>query len=179
MKWGGDPLRTNGNMCDKALTYMSTALETLSIAEPSLDLIVPETLIGGRLYDLYREYTLEQWVDRKDSVLTLKRDKPMSSVYIDNNGGGGSSAMTTQVAAANRTNNNKNNHVCFLVRTYDNREALKKSTYIDYGLPTLIHCKYILCVACRVFFVSSIRVSANNTIRYNPLPSIFTPDGYH
>eukprot|EP01034_Spumella_vulgaris_P023118 gene23118-29311_t len=59
-KWGGEPLRTPGLLCRAMVERMRLALDSLASAEPKLGLSTSETLYGGNLYDLYRQYGHEE-----------------------------------------------------------------------------------------------------------------------
>ncbi len=169
MKWGGEPLRINGYMCEEAVTYMvdtlknlaTTAVISRSVTADTNEvnggaalsskevvavgghtvtsagrlggLIVPETLIGGRLYDLYREYNQEMWLDQ--STFRSNNDN-RSSVTVKTN--------TANVTGDRSSAASRSESVCFLVRTYDTSKAVNQSKFIHYGLPDLIQCKFAL-----------------------------------
>lgn len=54
MKWGGEAMRTQGFMCNASLQRMEDWMRSRSAEEPALQLVVPEVLMGGALYDLYK-----------------------------------------------------------------------------------------------------------------------------
>lgn len=167
MKWGGEPLRINGYYCPQTVRYMLDELESLAIAEPQLGLIVPETVASGRLYDLYREYTHEMWVDRSNSVLTTKRWRGVLAVNRSSTGSDlttdtgsvpgfqqtfdllssthGMSNTTSVESTGRIRDGTPAGNVCFLVRTYDMSATKSKSLFIHYGLPDLIQCKSAVC----------------------------------
>ncbi|KAJ1415502.1 hypothetical protein B484DRAFT_454512, partial [Ochromonadaceae sp. CCMP2298] len=64
VKWGGEPMRTPGMICNSTVVDMENALENISQSEV-VDLVLPEALMGGSLFPLYKEYAREAWLDRK------------------------------------------------------------------------------------------------------------------
>ena len=64
MYWGGEAVRSLGYMCSHTQAMMRDALATISEKHPDMGLIVPETLVGGRLYEMYKEYSEELYMDR-------------------------------------------------------------------------------------------------------------------
>jgi hypothetical protein len=63
VKWGGQPMKTSGYMCPDMVSRMQHQLLSLSVSDPGLGLIVPETIHGGHLHNLYVQYGLEMWRD--------------------------------------------------------------------------------------------------------------------
>lgn len=64
LKWGGEPMRTRGFICNTTVLRMENILEELTINEPQMKLTVPEALMGGPMYPLLKEYAAEAWIDR-------------------------------------------------------------------------------------------------------------------
>lgn len=62
--WGGDIVRSLGYLCKHTLALMRDTLANIADAHPEIGLIVPETLAGGRLRELYKEYNEELYMDR-------------------------------------------------------------------------------------------------------------------
>jgi hypothetical protein len=63
MYWGGEAVRSLGYMCKHTLAMMRDTLAAFKAAYPKLGLAVPETLTGGRLYEMYKEYGEEMYMD--------------------------------------------------------------------------------------------------------------------
>lgn len=69
-KFGGETLRVNGFVCEEVRTYMRK--EVLRLADNEMkhsELIIPETLKGGPLFDLYKQYDLELLRDHEAKKL--------------------------------------------------------------------------------------------------------------
>lgn len=64
IKWGGEPMRTRGMICNDTVLQMEDMLLRLKATEPTLQLTLPEALMGGVLYPLFKEYAAETWIDR-------------------------------------------------------------------------------------------------------------------
>jgi hypothetical protein len=64
IKWGGEPMRTRGMICNDTVLQMEDTLLALAAAEPALQLTIPEALMGGMLFPLFKEYIAETWIDR-------------------------------------------------------------------------------------------------------------------
>lgn len=64
VKWGGETMRTRGMICNTAVHQMETILDTLVATEPEMRLTVPESLMGGMLYPVAKDYALEDYRDR-------------------------------------------------------------------------------------------------------------------
>jgi hypothetical protein len=84
VKWGGEPMRTPGLICNDSLADMENLLHEMATEQPSLGLISPEVLIGGIMYPLYKEYIAESWlskniVARSNAVSVLNSNKVASS----------------------------------------------------------------------------------------------------
>jgi hypothetical protein len=134
VKWGGEPMRTPGMVCNESLFHMENLLERFARSEPQLKLIVPEVLIGGSLYPLYREYVQEAWIDRHlpaptDATTALELTKPPQR----------SSHAAQQTALPK---------VCFVVRVLqpspyeDMLHENANSDLLNKGLELLIASKY-------------------------------------
>jgi hypothetical protein len=112
MDWGGSPA---GYVCPLAMEKMRDILATLADSMPALELIVPEVLFGGNIYELYREYAEEVYKERI-------RPPPVAEIAVANN---------TQV--------------CFAVRTasmHDYKEEVQsKSMFEDVDISGFIRCK--------------------------------------
>ena len=55
-------------LCDDTVERMRGVLHRIWRESPGLGLIVPETLHGGLFYDLFKEYTIEQYSAPHQSV---------------------------------------------------------------------------------------------------------------
>jgi hypothetical protein len=64
IKWGGEPMRTPGMVCNTTLLLMEDILDKVATTEPALHMIVPEALLGGSLYPTFKEFAQEAWIDR-------------------------------------------------------------------------------------------------------------------
>lgn len=68
-KWGGMPMRNRDYYCQDSVDSVLQA--TMKIAESeSLKLALPETILGGKLHSLHREYDQEVWRDRSVQRIT-------------------------------------------------------------------------------------------------------------
>ena len=76
LKWGGEPMRTPGFMCNTTIAFMDDYIYNLSNKESQLKLTVPETLMGGHYYELYREYNAEIIRDRSPLPVPKKNRQP-------------------------------------------------------------------------------------------------------
>lgn len=124
MRFGGAPLRIKGYYCQDTLKLIAQATEQIALAEPALQLIVPETIYGGHFYALHKEYNAEIWKDRTASPLST---------------------------SANEKNDN---NVCLLVRTYGmhGQAALNNTRVVGTGLKQLIQSKFSYACDCCMFF---------------------------
>ena len=68
VKWGGEAMRNPGYMCNSMVNQMDDALAQIALAEPHLQLTVPEVRRGGRMSKVFKMYAQEAWIDRQ-SVL--------------------------------------------------------------------------------------------------------------
>lgn len=75
VKWGGEPMRTPGMVCNESLSHMENLLETLTQTEPRLQLTVPEVMMGGNMYPLFKEYAQEAWIDRHRATPPLSGEQ--------------------------------------------------------------------------------------------------------
>lgn len=57
-------MRTPGMICNTTLFHMEEVLATLARNESKLELTVPEVMMSGIMYPLYKEYAQEAWIDR-------------------------------------------------------------------------------------------------------------------
>eukprot|EP00598_Pedospumella_elongata_P013970 CAMPEP_0185013418 /NCGR_PEP_ID=MMETSP1098-20130426/98793_1 /TAXON_ID=89044 /ORGANISM="Spumella elongata, Strain CCAP 955/1" /LENGTH=643 /DNA_ID=CAMNT_0027542485 /DNA_START=142 /DNA_END=2071 /DNA_ORIENTATION=- len=64
MKWGGAPLSLRGYYCQQTIDSIREATLKIAEADQSVHLSLPETIFGGQLYALSKEYDLERWNDR-------------------------------------------------------------------------------------------------------------------
>lgn len=69
-KWGGPPLSLRGYFCQENIDNIHAATLKIAETEHSVHLALPETIFGGSLYALSKEYDLERWNDQ-----SLKRVK--------------------------------------------------------------------------------------------------------
>lgn len=122
-KWDGEPLRTPGLLCEAAVDRMRLGLERMTGAEPGLGLIIPETLYGGNLYDLYRQFEHERRMFRESSQRAVTASSTSREVVADSK-------------------------VCFLVRSasmHDSERlsssAANSTSPITYGVKELVECE--------------------------------------
>eukprot|EP01032_Pedospumella_encystans_P022416 gene22416-25394_t len=64
MKWGGAPLSLRGYYSQQTIDNIRAATLKIAEADQSVHLALPETIFGGQLYALSKEYDLERWNDR-------------------------------------------------------------------------------------------------------------------
>lgn len=64
LKWGGETMRTRGMLCNTSIHQMESLVEKLALAEPEMKLTVPETLMGGPMFHVAKEYAMEDYRDR-------------------------------------------------------------------------------------------------------------------
>eukprot|EP01032_Pedospumella_encystans_P022417 gene22417-25395_t len=64
MKWGGAPLSLRGYYCQQTIDNIRAATLKIAEADQTVHLALPETIFGGQLYALSKEYDLERWNDR-------------------------------------------------------------------------------------------------------------------
>lgn len=116
MKWGGHPLRIRGYFCQDTIDAIKA--ETLVIAEHDrgLGLDLPETLYGGKVHALHKEYDHEIDRDRTVQKVAIKKSPPPPVT---------------------------NSKVCFIVRTttIHGRAASRNTRQVPMELNTLIQCK--------------------------------------
>jgi hypothetical protein len=126
-RWGGEILRIpEGLVCDKTIQHMQEQLLLLHQESPDANLLVPEVMKGGKLFDLYKSYNDEMWRD----YVTQTENKTIDYSSL-------------------------NNKVCFLMRTaqmHDLADPLgnKNLTTIpitdivaDTGIQDIIKCKFM------------------------------------
>lgn len=77
--WGGDIVRSLGYMCKHTLALMRDTLANIADAHPEMGLVVPETHAGGRLYEMYKEYNEELYMDRIRPKAQLGHVESMST----------------------------------------------------------------------------------------------------
>lgn len=128
MKWGGNMLNVPGYVCDGLVSNMRRTLVALANAEDSnghqttdgghnrlMDLIVPETLRGGILYDLYKQYNMEIFASQNGFNLSSRA--PLVSTH--------------------------DSKLCLLVRTTSIHDLAEDNGPDSYeGLFGIIRCKY-------------------------------------
>lgn len=73
-RWGGEILRIPESLvCDKTIQYMQQQLMVLNEESPEANLLVPEVMKGGKLFDLYKSYndeSLRDYVTHKENSTT-------------------------------------------------------------------------------------------------------------
>mmetsp|Transcript_21617 Transcript_21617/g.36213 ORF Transcript_21617/g.36213 Transcript_21617/m.36213 type:complete len:702 (+) Transcript_21617:56-2161(+) len=70
MKWGGLPLRVRGFFCHETMQRILNSTYNLGTKEPSMQLVMPETIYGGHLYNLHKAYDQEIWKTKDIKKLT-------------------------------------------------------------------------------------------------------------
>lgn len=73
-------MRTPGMVCNSSLAHMENILEDLTNKEPRLELTVPEVMMGGNMYPLFKEYAQEAWLDRHPITPPLSSKGQRSNV---------------------------------------------------------------------------------------------------
>lgn len=74
-KWGGMPLRNRDYYCQDSMERILSATVKIADTEslqsqPQLRLTLPETILGGKLHTLFKEYDHEVWQDRTVQRIT-------------------------------------------------------------------------------------------------------------
>lgn len=131
-KWGGEMLRTNGFICDQTKQRMKEVLYSLSkeVAPPP-SLIIPETLRGGSMYDLFKQFEQEMFRD----VMLDFEDKQRFSVAEGDRWGRGMKPDKAKLT----------DKVCLLVRTASLHDVQANASLLNRdvfdGLDNLIRCE--------------------------------------
>eukprot|EP00981_Chlorochromonas_danica_P001263 scaffold268_cov210-Ochromonas_danica.AAC.58 len=131
-KWGGEMLRTNGFVCDQTKQRMKEVLYSLSKdPAPPKSLIIPETLRGGSMYDLFKQFEQELFRD----VMLDYEDKQKFSLP---DGDRRSRGMKPDKAKLT-------DKVCLLVRTASLHDVQANASLLNRdvfdGLDNLIRCE--------------------------------------
>jgi hypothetical protein len=125
-RWGGDMLRS-GFLCERMKTYMMQLLmeikrqvteeEQRKGIDGGIQLFLPETLKGGELLHLFKEYDQEMWAE--------------------------ASRQTNKVVINPKQLTDK---VCFLVRTAQMHDVLPQrtlvETVVEEGIEGIVRCKH-------------------------------------
>ena len=82
VKWGGLPLRIRGYYCQSTVEEIQRETARIAESEAQLQLSLPETLYGGKLHLLHKEYDQEIWRDRNVKILTTPLPADTSKVRI-------------------------------------------------------------------------------------------------
>ena len=138
LRFGGVPLRIKGYYCQDTLQKIAQVTEQIALAEPSAQLILPETIYGGHFYPLYKEYNAELWRDRSVQLVTA----PTTSVVPE---------RKISLKSKSEVEDSK---VCLLVRTslMHGSEAQNKTKVILTDLKQLVQSKFLgLCVSMFCF----------------------------
>lgn len=133
VRWGGEPLGSvaaDRYLCDKAIdmndmaaSKMEDTLVDIANSVPGLAFILPEGIHGGLLYDLFKQYRLEMWKDRKIQ----------------------GHEMGLVSSAQSRQHQQEDSKVCFLIRTSirddPQRVVRSKPEMKEMDLASMIQCK--------------------------------------
>lgn len=139
VRWGGEPLGSDTAdryLCDKAIDMndlsagkMEDTMVDIANSVPGLQFILPEGIHGGLLYDLFKQYRMEMWKDRK-------------IVNHDSN------ALVAAVHSSN-SKQQEDSKVCFLIRASirddPQRVVRSKPEMKEMDLASLIQCKLQFC----------------------------------
>jgi hypothetical protein len=121
-RWDGDILRS-GFLCESSRRYMSSLVLALKEKEPSAELIHPETLRGGSLLHLYKEFDTEMWHESQRELLNANKSSAMAVVDA----------------------RKLSDKVCFMVRTCQMHEVKADralvDTTTDHGIDGIVTCK--------------------------------------
>mmetsp|Transcript_29274 Transcript_29274/g.58426 ORF Transcript_29274/g.58426 Transcript_29274/m.58426 type:complete len:787 (-) Transcript_29274:10-2370(-) len=71
VKWGGVPLRPPGTMCSSHIDKVLLQTADLAVQDPQMQLHIPETFHRGIMYELMRQYNMEQWRGRDIGQLVI------------------------------------------------------------------------------------------------------------
>eukprot|EP01032_Pedospumella_encystans_P022793 gene22793-25820_t len=86
VKWGGEAMRNPGYMCNSMVNQMDDALEQIALAEPHLQLTVPEVRRGGRMSKAFKMYAQEAWIDRHpvlpSPTFTAQKESPVQTQKV-------------------------------------------------------------------------------------------------
>jgi hypothetical protein len=150
MKWGGDFTHHKTLICDDLISHMTHSLMLIQKNHSNeLQFFLPETLQGGFLVTLYKEYDLEMWRESlKDSLLASlvsPPSSPSSVVSIPTE-----EERNKVLASYYKYPVEPDNKVCFLIRTSQMHDEMDKKNVplvdrvIDEGLSGIIRCKSLL-----------------------------------
>jgi hypothetical protein len=153
-RWGGDMLRS-GFLCERMKTYMMQLLmeikqqvaeEEESINATEIDggiqLFLPETLKGGELLHLFKEYDQEMWAEasrqKNKAVINPKQ---------------------------------LNDKVCFLVRTAQMHDVLPQrtlvETVVEEGIEGIVRCR-CCCLLVLLYFLFFLLLNSYLLFIFNP-----------
>lgn len=148
MKWGGPPLRLRGYYCQDTIDSIRAGTLALADREPALfqSLALPETIYGGRMYQLYKEHNQQLWLDRSVVPIPVRPSRPSMSRSSSGENANKQQQQQTESRGVMIAEASK---VCLLVRTslQQGKEALKNSRLVHTDIHMLIACK------CLSFFV--------------------------
>ena len=147
MKWGGPPLRIKGYYCQDTIESIRKATVGIALAEPYLDLVLPETVYGGRLHALHKEYDEEEWRDRTTQPLRAYPPVPVPAAQDQAAGASTSTVLALpagKVAVPTLPPPPPVQKVCLLVRTalMHGRAASNSTRNVRMDLDLLIRCMY-------------------------------------
>jgi hypothetical protein len=136
-RWGADVLQV-GYLCEAMKTYMSSLLFQLKEQFPAMGLIYPETLRGGELWHLYKDYDHEMYAG------AIQKAKPRKIVAGE-----------------------LKDKVCLMVRTCWLHD-IKKSrpvveTTVEVGIDGIVNCKPFLPLSIRLSILSLLLFSFDAT----------------
>ncbi len=135
LRFGGAPLRIKGYYCQDTLQTIAHVTEQIALAEPSAQLVTPETIYGGHFYPLYKEYNTELWRDRSAQLVVAPAQSvvPERKIKVDSKSGV------------------EDSKVCLLVRTslMHGSEAQNKSKVLLTGLTHLVQSTFRLRILYR------------------------------
>lgn len=140
-------LHNRGHYCQESIDRVVAASENVGLSEPQLHLSMPETLHGGRLYSLYKEYTQEVWRGRfasrfvgNKSAMVRSPGSAGGSAYTSTSSAAAATTVTTPVVAETVADK-----VCLIVRASGahNGQGRHKetTTTVQMDLPLLIQSK--------------------------------------
>jgi hypothetical protein len=132
VRFGGAVLRTPGILCDDAVKSISAATMALAAKTPDMRLRLPETLYGGPLRDLYRQYSREHWQWHSSEAAAAIHSSGKNGLTTTSTGGASkkshssfnlfgstksSSSGRKEVSKVTNFDTDGGEKVCFLVRS--------------------------------------------------------------
>lgn len=145
VRFGVNILHNRGHYCQESVDRVVAATENVGLSEPQLRLSIPETVHGGRLYSLYREYTQEVWRGRFATRFVANKSSAVGGVTARSAAtavaatGAAADANATTAASSSSSNSNSIStvagKVCLVVHTSSRRDAEGRRTGASRTVP--------------------------------------------